>query len=257
MLVYFCLSSLQIYAKKSVKGPKSSLIIGVVKKVEGNKVEVLSRDNYLRKLTVNENSKIKFLSFENTEKVIKADYAISVSVKDEIIQSATLTLPVTNEIVEPTPEMLKMTAAELFKVTDLDGNGQVSYAEVAKVLERSPKHGPRKFAKSDRDKSGTLNQKEFQLQLTRTEWWNLSRKTPEEMFKPADKDGDGLLNKEEFALFLGKKAHLNIFFNRADKDKSGSLDLEEAAAYIDVEIFPSKKAKNIKKAKKLEKEEKP
>ncbi len=244
------LNTFQLYAeKRSVKGPNSSLIIGVVQKVDGNKIEVLSRDNYLRKLTIDEQSKIKFLSFENTEKVIKADYSISVSVKDEIIQSATLTLPLTNEIVEPTPEMLKMTAAELFKVTDLDGNGQVSYTEITKVLEQSPKHGPKKFAKSDRDKSGTLNQKEFAAVLTMMEWWNLSRKTPEEIFKPADKDGDGLLSKEEFALFLGKKAHLNTFFNRADKDKSGSVDLKEASIYINQEIFPSKKAKNIRKAK--------
>ncbi|EDM26966.1 hypothetical protein LNTAR_06974 [Lentisphaera araneosa HTCC2155] len=243
-----CLNSFQLYAK-SVKGPKSSLIIGVVQKVDGNKIEVLSRDNYLRKLTIDENSKIKFLSFENTEKVIKANYGITVSVKDEVIQSASLTLPATSKIVEPTHEMLKMTPAELFKVTDLDGNGQVSYAEIAQVLEQSPKHGPKKFNKSDRDKSGTLNQKEFAAVLTRMEWWNLSRKTPEEMFKPADKDGNGLLSKAEFALFLGKNAHLNTFFKRADKDQSGSVDLKEAGIYIDQEIFPSKKAKNIRKAK--------
>ena len=255
--IIFFLNSFQLYAqKKSVKGPQSSLIVGVVKKVDGNKVEVLSRDNYLRKLTIDENSKIKFLSFGNTEKVIKADYGITVSVKDEVIQSATLTLPSTNEIVEPTPEMLKMTPAELFKVTDLDGNGQVSYTEITKVLEQSPKHGPKKFNKVDRDRSGTLNQKEFAAVLTRMEWWNLSRKTPEEMFKPADKDGDGLLNKAEFALFLGKDAHLNTFFKRADKDQSGSVDLKEAGIYIDQEIFPSKKAKNIRKAKIQGKQEK-
>ena len=123
---------------------------------------------------------------------------------------------------------------------------QVSYAEIAKVLEHSPKHGPKKFFKGDRDRSGALNQKEFAAVLTRMEWWNLSRKTPEEMFKPADKDGDGLLNKAEFALFLGKKAP-EYFLKRADKDQSGSVDLKEAGIYIDQEIFPSKKSEKYKK----------
>ena len=84
-----------------------------------------------------------------------------------------------SKIVEPTPEMLKMTSAELFKEIDLDGDGQVSFTETNEALEHSPKHTKRKFAKSDRDKSGGLNLKEFEFRLTRTEWWNLSRETPE------------------------------------------------------------------------------
>ena len=89
--ITFFLNSFQLYAK-SGKGADSALIIGVVQKVDGNKIEVLSRDNHLRKLTIDEHSKIIFLGFENTEKVIKANYGIKVSVKDEI-QSAKITLP--------------------------------------------------------------------------------------------------------------------------------------------------------------------
>jgi hypothetical protein len=44
----------------------------------------------------------------------------------------------TSKIVEPIPEILKMTPTELFALFDLDGNGQISYAEVAQVLERNP-----------------------------------------------------------------------------------------------------------------------
>lgn len=156
--------------------------------------------------------------------------------------------PTANKITEPTPEMLKMSPAELFKIVDLDGNGQVSYAETAKTLEHSPKHGRRKFAKCDKDKSGGLNLKEFEVRLTRTEWWKLSRKTPEAMFKAADINKDGALSKEEFAVFQGKEAHLDTFFKRADKNSSGDLDLKEAFAHINEEIFPSRKLKNIKKA---------
>ena len=97
-----------------------------------------------------------------------------------------------SKIVEPTPEMLKMTSAELFKEIDRDGDGQVSFTETNEALEYSPKHTKRKFAKSDRDKSGGLNLKEFEFRLTRTEWWNLSRETPEAMFKAADQNGNGI-----------------------------------------------------------------
>ena len=154
-----------------------------------------------------------------------------------------------NKIVEPTPKMLKMTAAELFKEIDIDGDGQVSFAETNQALEYSPKHTQRKFAKSDRDKSGGLNLKEFEFRLTRTEWWNLSRETPEAMFKAADQNGNETLSKQEFAIFQKKGAHLEIFFSRADFDKSGAVDFEEATKHINNEIFPSKKLKNIKKAK--------
>ena len=154
-----------------------------------------------------------------------------------------------DKIVEPTPEMLKMTTAELFKEVDLDGDGQVSFTETNEALEYSPKHTKRKFAKSDRDKSGGLNLKEFEFRLTRTEWWNLSRETPEDMFKAADANKNGTLSKKEFAVFQKKEAHLELFFNRADLNKSGGVDLKEATNYVNLEIFPSRKLKNIKKSK--------
>ena len=143
--------------------------------------------------------------------------------------------------------MLKMSPAELFKLVDLDGNGEISYEETAEALEQSPKHGSRKFAKSDKDKSGGLNLTEFEFRLSITEWWKLSRQTPEAMFKAADIDHNGSLSKEEFAIFQGKEAHLDTFFKRADQNSSGDLDLNEASTHIEQEIYPSKKPKNIKK----------
>jgi len=157
------------------------------------------------------------------------------------------------KIVEPTSEMLKMTSVEPFKEIDRDGDGQVSFTETNEALEYSPKHTKRKFAKSDRDKSGGLNLKEFEFRLTRTEWWNLSRETPEAMFKAADANKNGTLSKKEFAVFQKKEAHLELFFNRADLNKSGGVDLKEATSYVNLEIFPSRKLKNIKKAKSKDK----
>ena len=46
-----------------------------------------------------------------------------------------------------------------------------------------------------------------------------------------------------------KEAHLELFFTRADLNKSGDVDLKEATKYVNLEIFPSRKSKNIKRAK--------
>ena len=69
------------------------------------------------------------------------------------------------------------------------------------------------------------------------------------MFKAADANQNGTLSKKEFAVFQKKEAHLDVFFNRADLDKSGGVDLEEGTKFINNEIFPSRKLKNIKRAK--------
>ena len=57
--------------------------------------------------------------------------------------------------------MLTMTPAELHKMADSNGDGELSYVEYATAIYRSPKHGPVGFGKADKDKSGTLNLKEF------------------------------------------------------------------------------------------------
>ncbi len=77
----------------------------------------------------------------------------------------------------------------------------------------------------------------------------MSRKTPEQWFKGSDKDSNEVLSKEELADLLGSKAHIDVFFKRADKNSSGDLDQKEVSAFINELIFPSTRAKNIRKTK--------
>ena len=65
------------------------------------------------------------------------------------------------------------------KMADSNGDGGLSYVEYANAIYRSPKHGPVGFMKSDRDKSGTLNVKEFAGKLNDgIKWWKCPVKRP-------------------------------------------------------------------------------
>ena len=86
------------------------------------------------------------------------------------------------------------------------------------------------FNKSDKNKSGTLNLKEFEAKLETIKWYRISRKTPDEWHAEFDANSDGALNKQEFVAFLGSSAHIDTFLKRADKDKSGGISVEELAA---------------------------
>ena len=125
-----------------------------------------------------------------------------------------------------------MTPAELHKMADTNSDGEVSYVEYATAIYRSPKHGPIGFGKSDRNKSGTLNLKEFESRLKGIKWYRISRKTPAQWHAEFDANSDGALNKEEFIAFLGSTAHIETFLKRADKDKSGGISVEELADFI-------------------------
>ena len=171
---------------------------------------------------------------------MKAKQGVRANVKKEVISAIYIAPDIGVDEPVPTPEMVKMTPAELFKYTDTDENGKVSYVEYSKTIHYSLKHGPVGFSKSDRDKSGSLNEKEFTVFLTKTKWWNLSRKTPDEWFKSSDKDKNDVLSKKELAVLLGSEAHLDVFFKRADRNSSGDLDLKEVASLLDGFIFPNK-----------------
>ena len=89
------------------------------------------------------------------------------------------------------------------------------------------------FGKSDRDRSGTLNLKEFESRLEGIKWYRISRKTPAQWHAEFDTNSDGALNKKEFIAFLGSTAHIDTFLKRADKDKSGGISVAELAGFID------------------------
>ncbi len=220
----------------------NGLIVGVITAVNGDNIEVFEkRGKKTHKLTLPTSTTPNFIGALKETKEIKVGYPVRAATGNGVINSIYVTLPIKEVTITPTPEMVKMSPAELFKVADYNSDGKVSYVELSTKIKASLKHGPVSFSKSDRDKSGGLNVKEFEAVMDKIKWWKMSRKTPAQWFESSDKDTNGVLNKEEFAILLGSNAHMNVFFPRADSNKSGDLDQEEVAAYIQTLIYPSSK----------------
>ena len=212
---------------------KGETLHGVIEAVDGKNVTV----NYRRKsrtFTVNDKAKIHYVSFLKAKKEIKPGFFVRAGVDSRgQCNQLWVTLPIPKENLKPSTKMLTMTPAELHKMADSNGDGELSYVEYATAIYRSPKHGPVGFGKADRDKSGTLNLKEFAPKLESIKWFRISRKTPAEWHAEADANSDGVLSKQEFVTFLGSTAHLDTFVKRADKDRSGGISVEELAGFID------------------------
>ena len=213
---------------------KAETLSGVVESVDGEKITVNHRRKS-RTFTLHDKAKIYYVSFLKAKKEIKPGFFIRAGVdSDGNCNQLWVTLPIPKENLKPNAKMLTMTPAELHKMADSNGDGELSYVEYATAIYRSPKHGPVGFNKSDRDKSGTLNLKEFEHKLEEgIKWWKISRKTPAEWHAEADANSDSVLSKQEFVTFLGSTAHLDTFFKRADKDRSGDISVEELAGFID------------------------
>ena len=230
-LVVVCLTfaSSEIAAQEK----KGGILHGVVESVDGSTVTV----NYRRKsrtFTLGDKLKINYVSFLKAKKEIKPGFFVRAGVDSKgQCNQLWVTLPIPKENLKPSAKMLTMTPAELHKMADSNGDGELSYVEYATAIYRSPKHGPVGFMKSDKDKSGTLNLKEFTSKLEGIKWYRISRKTPAQGHAEPDANSDGVLSKQEFVTFLGSTAHLDTFFKRADKDRSGDISVEELAGFID------------------------
>jgi len=228
-----CLTALILAASEvAAQEKKGEILSGIVEAVDGNDVTV----NHRRKsktFTIHDKTNIAYVSFLDAVKEIKPGFVTRAHVDDKgRCNQLWVTLPIPKEKLKPSAEMLKMTAAELHKMADTNSDGEVSYVEYATAIYRSPKHGPIGFGKSDRNKSGTLNLKEFESRLKNIKWYRISRKTPAQWHAEFDANSDGALNKEEFIAFLGSTAHIETFLKRADKDKSGGISVEELAGFI-------------------------
>ena len=229
-LVVVCLTfaSSEIAAQEK----KGGILHGVVESVDGSTVTV----NYRRKsrtFTLGDKLKINYVSFLKAKKEIKPGFFVRAGVDSKgQCNQLWVTLPIPEAKLKPSAKMLTMTPAELHKMADSNGDGELSYVEYATAIYRSAKHGPVGFGKSDKDKSGTLNLKEFAPKLEGIKWWRISRKTPAEWHAEYDADSDGALNKQEFIAFLGTTAHLDTRVRQADKDKSGGISVEELAGFI-------------------------
>ena len=206
---------------------------GFVESVDGNKITVNHRRKS-RVFTINDQTKIHYVSFLKAKKEVKPGFVIRAGVDSKgRCNNLWVTLPIPKENLKPSAKMLTMTPAELHQMADSNGDGELSYVEYATAIYRSPKHGPVGFMKSDKDKSGALNLKEFEPKLVDMKWYRISRKTPAEWHAEVDANSDGVLSKQEFVTFLGSTAHLDTFFKRADKDRSGDLSVADLAGFID------------------------
>ena len=232
ILVTLCLSFAAIDAA-AAQEKKGATLHGFVESVDGQKITV----NYRRKsrvFTINDETKIHFVSFLDAKKEIKPGFVIRAGVDSKgHCSQLWVTLPIPLETLQPSAKMLTMTPAELHEMADTNGDGELSYVEYATAVYRSAKHGPVGFGKSDRDKSGTLNLKEFTPKLDGIKWYRMSRKTPAQWHAEVDANSDGVLSKQEFVTFLGTTAHLDTRVKQADKDKSGGISVEELAGFID------------------------
>ncbi len=233
-LTFFFVAICLTFASSGVAAQekKGETLHGVVESVDGNKITV----NYRRKsrdFTLNDQAKIYYVSFLKAKEEIKPGFVIRAGVDSKgRCNQLWVTLPIPDENLKPSAKMLKMTPAELYQMADSNGDGELSYVEYATAIYRSPKHGPVGFMKSDKDKSGTLNLKEFEPKLLGIKWYRISRKTPAQWHAEADANSDGVLSKQEFVTFLGSTAHLDTFFKRADKDGSGDLSVADLAGFI-------------------------
>lgn len=236
-----CLSGMTLHAAEKVK--KSPEVVANILEVHDDYllVETSKGKKGNKKIRLDENSKIIYVGFDGQKEEINAACTIRASMQGDIVQTMYLTPPIEKQFLDPTPEMLKMTMSELFQLADINKNGRICYVELTeKIKAHAPKHGATNFYKKlDLDKSGALNEQEFELAVVNSLWWRMSRKSPEEMFKNADKDNNQVLSKEEFEVFRDVKAHLNAFFSRADKDKSGDVDFNEAKIHVNELIYPS------------------
>lgn len=216
----------------AAQGGKGDTLSGIVEAVDGDRITVNHRRES-KTFTIDDKTRIAYVSFLDADEEIKAGFFVRAGVDGKgRCGQLWVTLPIPEEKLNPSADMLAMTPEELFEMADSDGDEKLSYVEYATAIYRSPKHGPVGFNKSDKDKSGTLNLKEFATKLESIKWYRISRKTPAQWHSEIDADSDGALNKEEFIAFLGSTAHIEVFLKRADKDSSGGITVEELAAFI-------------------------
>jgi len=231
VLTALCLSiaSSEIFAQED----KGEILHGVVESVDGSNITVNHRRK-IRTFKLHNKAEINYVSFLTAKKEIKPGFSVRAGVDPHgKCNQLWVTLPIPEAKLKPSAKMLTMTPAELHQMADSNGDRELSYIEYATAIYRSAKHGPVGFCKSDRDKSGTLNRKEFESRLQSIKWWRISRKTPAQWHAEYDANSDNVLNKQEFATFLGSTAHLDTFLKRADKDRSGDISVAELASFID------------------------
>ncbi|MDA7887629.1 hypothetical protein N9B12_01070, partial [bacterium] len=125
ILAAFCLTlaSSDSVAQKA----KAETLSGVVESVDGKKITVNHRRKS-RTFTLHDKLKINYVSFLKAKKEIKPGFFIRAGV-DSAGQCNQLwvTLPIPDENLKPSAKMLTMTPAELLKMADDNGDGELTY----------------------------------------------------------------------------------------------------------------------------------
>ena len=218
-------------AKQSKTEVTSGTISGIVEELYSDYLILSLNAKRSVRLNFERSVKIIYVGYGDENEAIRINSGIRANVKNNQIMSMFVTPDVGLKKPDVTTEMTKMSSSNLFDYADLDSDGRVSYIEYSKRIKYSLKHGPVAYSKSDKNKSGYI-ENEFSLLLDRTKWWNLSRNSATEWLALSDQDGDSYLSQDELAFLLGSRAHIHIFYKRADQNNSGSLDISELTEFF-------------------------
>jgi Ca2+-binding EF-hand superfamily protein len=213
-------------AESNSSGPNSPIVVGHIIAVNGQEIEVKTK-KLVRQLVMNDKTKIIYVGITEQEaRKMNVGYGFKGKATDGVLKSALLSLPVQAER-SLSDEQVKLAPSKIFAQTDIDKDAFVSYVEFSSQIYYSPKHGPDKFVKADKDKDGLLNLKEFANRLAMVSKWTISRQSPEAWFKQADVNNNGELTLEEYREISQSKNHVENGFKKKDKDKSGLISLKE------------------------------
>ncbi|RDW67844.1 hypothetical protein BP6252_09240 [Coleophoma cylindrospora] len=83
------------------------------------------------------------------------------------------------------------------------------------------------FKAVDKDRSGTLSERELSAALVNGDWSSFDPHTVKMMIRMFDSDRSGTINFDEFCGLWGFLAAWRGLFDRFDVDKSGSISLDE------------------------------
>lgn len=237
MKIPFLLFALSIicgfsYAESNSKGKKSPLVIGKITEIsaDGKTISILHQGEHNRTIVLPE-SGIQYVSVPANKQVVTVGYSAKASINGNSTKKLQLTLPIP-EHAALGPERTSLTMEQILKKADSDSNQKIDYVEMSESLYHSPKHGPDKFVKFDKDKDGFLDVKELNQLMSEVGWWKYSRKTVDEWFTIADADNNGSVSKKEFLQICSGKNHIDNHFKRTDRNNNGVLEKNEVASYV-------------------------
>lgn len=231
----------QVQAQSNSKGKSSPIVVGTLTEYnESENTLSVQREDDKRIVYLVDSTTVTYVGIPDKS---KHQFTVGYGVKASVNQNNVLTkilltppIPSTRSPLKDGREMLSIN--DIFKTTDENADGGVSYPEFSSKLYYSPKHGPDKFNKYDRDKSGHLESNEFPSALSEVAWWKYSRKSAKDWFSKADKNQDDSLDPMEFKEVCNGKSHYENHFKRVDQDKSRSLSLTEFEKYYNKIVNP-------------------